>query len=274
MALLHLLRFRLSLLRVVLTDLASRTVHGARFVITAMPVAGGEGPPADPPPPPPADPPAGDPPAGDPPADPPADPPGGDPPADPPPADPDWKTQSRKHERNWKNERKAREDAEAKLKEFETANASEQEKAIAKAREDATAEVTSKFEQERRQDRLEVATTRVATKGVTLGEGDDAKTVKFADPEDALVHLERAISRGDIDGDEIFDGDGKVQTAALTTALTELLGRKPHLAAQDGGKAPKVEGSADGGKGAATPDPDATSVDDELKNIRRHQKAA
>jgi hypothetical protein len=166
-------------------------------------------------------------------------------------SEPDWKREARKHERREKAERKAREEAERKLKEREDADKSDQEKAIDEAKKAARAEAETEFETSRRQDRLEVAVTRVAAKGVTIKDGDGTKTARFADAEDALVHLERAISRGDVESDELFDNEGKVKSSELQSALADLLAEKPHLIAADNGGATsrKVEGDADAGKG-------------------------
>lgn len=164
----------------------------------------------------------------------------------------DWKAMARKHEREAKRLRKEREAQEAKLKEREEAEQTEHEKAIAKAREEAKTEALTEAQQERRKDRLEVAVTRISAKS-------------FADPEDALLHVERAIAAGDIDADDIFNDEGKVQTDALKTALNELLERKPHLKAAPG----QLAGDGDGGKGSGAKDPESLSVEDHLKHIQR-----
>lgn len=174
----------------------------------------------------------------------------------------DWKKSSRKHETQWKKTAKENEELRAKLAEIENSNKSEQEKALAKAREEAAAETRQAFEQERRADRLEAAVTRLAAKPMKLG--DDQ--VRFADPDDALLHVERAINRGEIDPDDIFDSDGKVQPAALTDALVELLTSKPHLREQPHGR---VLGDADAGKGAGVKGLEDLSVDEHLKRQRK-----
>lgn len=178
----------------------------------------------------------------------------------------DWKAQARKHERRAKQERKAREEAERKLREREDANKSEHEKALEKAREEAKREALTEAEKERRADRLEVAVTRLAARGVKVGDKDG---VKFADPEDALIYLERAIAKGDVDEDDIYDGDGKVQTDALATALGELLDRKPNLAAASG--TGKPSGSSDAGKGGPGGDIEDLDVEGHLNRIKRHK---
>jgi seryl-tRNA synthetase len=179
-------------------------------------------------------------------------------------SDDDWKTKARKHERAVRRERKAREEAERKLKERDDADRSEQEKALDKARKEAADEVRAESEKDRRHDRLEVRTTSLAAKGFTIGEGDDAQTVKFADPDDALIYIERAIRAGDVDEDDIFDSEGKVQTDALTTALGEVLESKPHLRATENGSKPK--GSADTRKGSpAQKDLESMSPEDHAR---------
>lgn len=174
----------------------------------------------------------------------------------------DWKAQSRKHERRVKAERKAREEAERKLRERDDTDKSEHDKALEKARAEGKAEALTQSEKERRHDRLEVQATRLAARGITIGHGDDARTVRFADAEDALVNIERGIRSGDIDEDEIFDSEGKVQTDGLASALADLLKRKPHLraTATDGDDRPSGDG--DGGKGSAgKSDEDMTAAD-------------
>lgn len=163
----------------------------------------------------------------------------------------DWKAMARKHEARAKKVAKERDELAAKQKKIDEANATDHEKAITKAREEATSEVTSKYETERRAERLELAVTRSATKGVKLTVDGEEKTVKFADPDDAMAHLERAIKRGDVDGEDIYTDDGKVDKDALNTALVELLEDKPHLRASNGNGAAdrKSSGDADLGKG-------------------------
>lgn len=215
------------------------------MALTIKPMAGGEDPPAD-------------------------DPPKDDPKPDDPRAsdeddedddkvkpEDDYKEKARKHE-NWaKRERRKREDLERKLKEREDADKSEQEKAIEAAREEGRREASTEAEKARRSDRLEVAVTRLASKGVTVGDGDDKKTLRFADPEDALLH----VARGDIE--DLFDDDGKVKNEALEETLVELLRRKSHLAANGGERKP---GDADTRKG------DPANKDLEAMSPADHEK--
>ncbi len=220
-----------------------------------LPVIAGGAP--DPPDPDPKDPDPKDPDPKDPDPKDPADPKDPDPadPKDPDPAkvDPedDWKTKSRKNETRAKRaERELKEERE-KREEREETDKSEHEKALEKAKKEGRAEVETKAAQERKADRLEVSVTRLAGKKLKVGEGDDAEEVRFADPEDALMHVERAISRDEIDAEDIFDKDGKVDPAALQKELVELLERKPHLRENSGSeKAPEPKkGDPDTRKG-------------------------
>lgn len=191
-----------------------------------------------------------------------------DPDPDPDPSrvtpDDDWKAKSRKNETRAKKAERERDEALAKLKERDDADQTEHEKALAKAREEARSEALTEAEKDRRNDRLEVASTRLAAKGFEIGEGDQAKTVKFADPDDALIHIERALRAGDVDEADIFGEDGKVQTAALQTALAEILDSKPHLRATENGGTPK--GDPDTRRGhTADKDLEAMTPEDHAK---------
>lgn len=159
------------------------------------------------------------------------------------------------------------------LQEKEDADKTEHEKAIEKAREEAKAEALTEAEKGRRDDRLEAAVTRVAASiGVKIGEGDEAKVVKFADSDDALVNIQRRIANGDIDADELFDGDGKVQTDALQSELATLLEDKPHLQAASNGGSKRPDGDGDGGKGSAGKTGEEMSVGEHLKQIQQSRK--
>ncbi len=169
--------------------------------------------------------------------------------------DDDWQTKARKSERQRKRAdedakriAKERDDLKATLAKIEQSNLSDQEKAIAKAREEAASEVTSKFEAERRTDRIEHAVTRLSLQGFKVGEGDKATTLRFADPDDAQLRIERALRNGDLTHDEIY-GDGKVKPDALKAFLTELLEEHPRLRAEDGNRHKQEIVDLDGGKG-------------------------
>lgn len=209
--------------------------------LTIKPVRGGS--PDDP-----ADPGKTDPDPKDPKVDPkdPADP--KDPDPDPITPEDDWQTKARKHERDAKKERGAREKLERRLQELEDAGKNDHQKAI----DDAVKAAKEEAAAERRHDRLEVEITRLAAKGVKAGDDDG---VKFADTEDALLRIRRRIEDGDLDADEIFDDKGKVKTKALESALGKILEEAPHLiagsAGSESGSKNKPSGSSDAGKGRA-----------------------
>lgn len=177
-------------------------------------------------------------------------------------AEDDWKAKARKHERALKAERKTREEFERRLKEREDADKSETEKAIEKARQEARQEALSEAEKERRQDRLELAVTRLAAKGITVGEGDEAK--RFADPEDALDLVTARIARNALDPDSLYEEDGQVDQDALKDILGEIAAAKPGLLA-DGPVVRPKGGAADAGKGQASKDLEAMSPSDHEK---------
>jgi hypothetical protein len=189
---------------------------------------------------------------------------------------PDWKRESRKHERDKKKALKERDELRQKLKEREDADKDETQKAIDAAREEGRTAALTEAEKDRRADRLEMASLRLATSGVLVGDGDDAKKHKFADPEDAEAHLQRAIKRGDVDEDDLFDDNNRIKKDALTEALAEILESKPHLrAAAGGGKGDEdkntAEGGADAGKGdkGSAKDLEEMSPDDHLKELQK-----
>lgn len=196
------------------------------------------------------------------------DPDDADDPADPGKDDePDWKSESRKHEKRSKAEKKRADELEARLKKIEESNQTDQEKAIQKAKEEAKAEAQTEAEAERRETRLEAAVTRLANKGVKVKD----ETLKFADSDDALVWIQKRIKSGDIEPDDIFDGEGKVQTDALASALGEILEERPHLAG-GGGNPLKPGGSADGGAGGGGgKDLDDMSVEDHFSALKRNK---
>lgn len=162
--------------------------------------------------------------------------------------EPDWKRESRKHERRAKSERERAEALQKEIDKIKASGKSDQEKAIEKAEADAKSKAQAEFDKERRTDRLEGAVLRLAAKGVKVGEGEDAKTVRFDDPEDALVFVERAVARGDLPESTLYDDNGRPKTDVLTEELVDLLERKPALAAE-GGKKVEDPGDADAGKG-------------------------
>lgn len=157
-----------------------------------------------------------------------------------------WKKHSRKHERDFKKTAKENEDLRAEIEQLRSGQQTDQEKALEQARKEAREQALTEAQQERRNDRLEVAVARHAAHS-------------FADLDDALLHVQRGITAGDIDADDIFDEQGQVQTEALKSALDEILERKPHLKADPNGSRPT--GTADAGRG--TP---ATVAPDEAHN--------
>jgi hypothetical protein len=82
--------------------------------------------------------------------------------------------------------------------------------------------------------RAELAREGVREKALDRLEAKAAKL--FADPEDARALLAARV--------EDFVDDGKVDVDAINEALTDLLSKKPHLAAA---KAARFQGGADGG---------------------------
>lgn len=183
-------------------------------------------------------------------------------------SDADWKRMARKHEREAKRARADRDALAAKLQERDAADQTEQEKAIEAARREAREEALSEAEKQRRADKLEMAVQRIGSvRGVTVGDGDDAKTVKFADPDDVQMWLDKQIERGEIDSDDIYK-NGKVDEAALSEELARLAAAKPGwltTAGSNGGSG-RPAGDVDAGKGAA---PKGSTVESEMAAIRR-----
>jgi hypothetical protein len=191
----------------------------------------------------------------------------------------DWKKMARRHERDAKRERKARETAEQRVKDRDTADQSEHEKAVQKAREEGEQSARKANEKERRGDRLENAAIKLAGKGIKVKVGEEEQTLKFTDPDDAFVYIERMIRNGDLDEDDLFDDKGKVKADALKEALEELVDAKPHLVAVGGNGggsgggngSRKVHGSADGGKGAGgTKSVDDLTTEEHFQRIKQH----
>lgn len=190
---------------------------------------------------------------------------------------PDWKKQARANETRAKKAERARDSALAKLRKHENENKSEREKELDKARTEAANKVREEASAERRQDRLENSVIRLAAKGIKIGEGDDATTARFRDPEDALLHLNRAIAEGEVDAEDIFTDEGKVKSDAVRDALAEILDSKSYLRAEAEGspkpEKPKPEGGGDGGKGGDGSGKDKSledmSVEEHYQRIRK-----
>lgn len=102
----------------------------------------------------------------------------------------------------------------ARLDEIEAEQATEQEKAVKAAVEEATREVTQRLMTERVMDKIEVA---------AAGE--------FEDVEDARLRLG---SRAD----EFLTDDGEIDTDAIAEAVQKLLEDKPHLRKKSGDERP------------------------------------
>ncbi len=181
--------------------------------------------------------------------------------------EPDWKRMARKHEREAKAARKREADLQKQLAAREDADKTEHEKAIAAARTETAAQITTKFEAAQRTDRIENAVTKLSLKGFKIKDSaGKTVTVRFADPDDAQLRIDRALHTGDLDVDDIYT-DGKVQTPALTAFLAELLDEHPRLRADNDAK---DDVDMDGGKGsgAGSKTLEDLSPDDHLKAIQ------
>jgi hypothetical protein len=186
-----------------------------------------------------------------------------------------WREQHRRYERTIKRKRtrdkQELKEAKDKLKEREDEDKSEQEKAVEKAREEGKTEALTTAEKERRKDRLESAVTRAAGKKIKIGEGDDAKEVRFEDPEDAEVFLQRKIAKGDLDEDDLYDSDGKVKAEVVAEALQEILEEKPRLAEDSGSGEPEKK-TAKGGVDQRKGDGSEAGKDLEEMSPEEHEK--
>lgn len=136
------------------------------------------------------------------------------------------------------------------------------EAALAEERAKAAGKETEyKAEQEAqkvRDDALAVANTRILKAEVRA-----AAAGKLSDPKDALQFID--LSEFEV------DSDGNVDAAAIADAVTDLLEKKPYLAAQ-GGK--RFEGSADGGaRNDAIKTPQLTKADvEKLSAEGKHEE--
>lgn len=134
----------------------------------------------------------------------------------------DWKAMARQWERRAKTHAKERDQLTRQLGEREENAKSEQEKLLDRARDEATAAARQEAAGELRTERLHSAVARAAAG-------------RFADVDDAIKLLDA--------GEDLFDQDGNVRRDELTTALDDLLDRKPHLAATG-----RTTGSSDAGR--------------------------
>jgi hypothetical protein len=166
-----------------------------------------------------------------------------------PPQEPDWKQYARKHEREAKKARAQLEELQGQLASREEAEKSETEKALDQARKEARAEAEAEFEQARRSDRLQVAVAKRAR--------------DLADVDDVVLNLKQG------DTDDLFDEDGSVRDDAITSALSGLLERKPHLKAEGNGK---PQGDADAGRGAPAAKSPEEGHNDFLLGVLGHSR--
>lgn len=142
----------------------------------------------------------------------------------------EWKKLSRRHERESKAAKRRADELEKQLRSYQDRDKTDHEKAVEEALAKGREEASGQYETERRRDRLELAVTRIAAaKGVKVGQGEDAKVVKFADAEIVQVWIERQLADGTLSADELFDDKGKVNQGALTDALVDLADDKPYL---------------------------------------------
>lgn len=84
----------------------------------------------------------------------------------------------------------------------------------------------------------EKAATTKANNRILRAEIKAAATGKFADPSDALLHLQDKLNSFEV------NEDGDVDSDEISEAIEDLLTRKPHLAAK---AQPRFQGSGDGG---------------------------
>lgn len=142
--------------------------------------------------------------------------------------DDDWQAKARKHERDLKSERKARETAERERDELKTANQTETERLIEKARKEAAettkAEVSGAFKT-----RILNAEIRAQAAG------------KFANKALAVRLL-------DLDAAQLVDDNGEVDDKAIAAAVDEFL-KQDENAGLRAGTSSRPAGDADAGKG-------------------------
>lgn len=121
----------------------------------------------------------------------------------------------------------AKKEAEARARDLENQLAALEAKANGKE-----AEYEAALEAQRIKDEaLSLANQRILKAEIRA-----AAAGKLADPQDALLHI-------DVSSFEVGD-DGEVDGDAVTSAISDLISRKPYLAVQDG---KRFQGTADGG---------------------------
>lgn len=147
----------------------------------------------------------------------------------------------------WQRERDGRKALEARIAELEKSKAADgdgDKPDTQRLRDEARAEARAEALKERCLDKIEVRAAKL-----------------FADPEDAVALLGRRV-------DDFID-DGKLDTDAIDEAITELLKKKPHLAAAQGG-AKRFNGTADGGTRNGSTRP-AQLTEQDLKRMTPQQ---
>lgn len=149
--------------------------------------------------------------------------------------DDDWQAKARKHERDLKKERTAREALEAKLAEAAAASQTETERAIEQARKEAAdaakTEVSSTY-----QGKILNAEIRAQAAG------------KFANPKLAAKLL-------DLDPSDAFDEDGEVDTEFIASQIDGFLKDEDNAGLRAGTttRTTRPSGDVDAGKGNGAP---------------------
>jgi hypothetical protein len=148
-------------------------------------------------------------------------------------------------EDKWKAQRKVNRDLEAKYRTAaqEAARVSELEAQIAKLEGKEAEYAEAQQKQAIRDEMLAEANTRIVKAEIRA-----AATGKLQDPTDALVWIDASAFE--------VGADGEVNTAAITTAIADLLKNKPYLAA----KSSRFQGGADGGARDGAPN----TLDDQI----------
>jgi hypothetical protein len=134
----------------------------------------------------------------------------------------DWKTKAEeitREARKWETRAKENSNAAKELEKLRQASMSEQEKAIAEARDQVRAEMVASFASERVKDKVALAAAG-----------------RLADPDDATALL------GDLSG--FILPTGEVDTKAIVSAIDALVKAKPYLAPQTAKAAPLPGGGA------------------------------
>lgn len=112
----------------------------------------------------------------------------------------------------------------------------------------------AEYEQAKKDAETKAAAVKAANERIVRAEVRVAAAGLLNDPSDALAHIDLAT----------FDvsEDGEVDTAAIKAAVTDLIARKPYLAAQGGAR---FQGNADGGARKEEP----KSLDDQIAEAEK-----